>query len=69
MLAVVPEIVTLPLPAVVNVLAPPLIVLVVLLTSSSKIMGQHVNPPLLQYLGWATAAVMTVAAIGMFATM
>jgi len=58
------------LSAVLNgVLAPPLIVLVVLLTSSSKIMGQRVNPPLLQYLGWATAVVMTAAAIGMFATM
>ena len=56
--------------AVLNgVLAPPLIVLVVLLTSSKKVMGEHVNPPLLKWLGWATAAVMAVAAVAMFATM
>jgi NRAMP (natural resistance-associated macrophage protein)-like metal ion transporter len=56
--------------AVLNgVLAPPLIVLVVLLTSSRKVMGDRANPPLLKWLGWATAAVMTVAAVAMFATM
>ena len=56
--------------AVLNgVLAPPLIVLVVLLTSSKKVMGDRVNPPLLKWLGWATAAVMAVAAVAMFATM
>ena len=52
--------------AVINgLLAPPLILLVILLTSSRKIMGQRVNPPLLRYLGWATFAVMTAAAVGM----
>jgi len=56
--------------AVLNgVLAPPLIVLVVLLTSNKKIMGERVNPPLLKWLGWATAVIMAVAAIAMFATM
>ena len=56
--------------AVLNgVLAPPLIVLVVLLTSSKKVMGEHVNSPLLKWLGWATAAVMAVAAVAMFVTM
>jgi Mn2+/Fe2+ NRAMP family transporter len=56
--------------AVLNgVLAPPLIVLVVLLTSSKKVMGDRMNPPLLKWLGWATAAVMAVAAVAMFATM
>jgi NRAMP (natural resistance-associated macrophage protein)-like metal ion transporter len=58
------------LAAVLNgVLAPPLIVLVVLLTSNKKVMGKRVNPPLLKWLGWATAAIMAAAAIGMFATM
>jgi Mn2+/Fe2+ NRAMP family transporter len=53
--------------AVINgLLAPPLILLVVLLTSSHKVMGKRVNPPLLRYLGWATFAVMTAAAVGMF---
>jgi NRAMP (natural resistance-associated macrophage protein)-like metal ion transporter len=58
------------LAAVLNgVLAPPLIVLVVLLTSSKKVMGHRVNPPVLKWLGWATAVIMAAAAIGMFATM
>ena len=56
--------------AVLNgVLAPPLIVLVVLLTSNSKIMGIRVSSRPLRYLGWATAAIMTAAVVGMFATM
>jgi NRAMP (natural resistance-associated macrophage protein)-like metal ion transporter len=55
--------------AVINgLLAPPLILLVVLLTSSHKVMGKRVNPPLLKYLGWATFALMTAAAIGMVIT-
>jgi len=55
--------------AVLNgVLAPPLIVLVVLLTSSQKIMGERANPPILKWLGWITAAVMAAAAVAMFAT-
>ncbi len=56
--------------AVLNgVLAPPLIVLVVLLTSNPDIMGTRVSSRLLRALGWATAAMMTVAGIGMFVTM
>lgn len=52
--------------AVVNgVLAPPLIVLVVLLTSDTKVMGTRVNPPLLKFLGWLTAALMTAATAAM----
>jgi len=56
--------------AVLNgVLAPPLIILVVLLTSSTKVMGDRVNPAILKWLGWATAAVMGAAAVAMFVTM
>ncbi len=56
--------------AVLNgVLAPPLIVLVLLLTSKSEIMGIRVSSLPLRYLGWATAAIMTVASIAMFVTM
>lgn len=52
--------------AVVNgVLAPPLIFLVVILTSDPKVMGTRVNPPLLRFLGWLTAIVMTIAAVAM----
>jgi Mn2+/Fe2+ NRAMP family transporter len=55
--------------AVINgVLAPPLIVVVVLLTSDPKVMGERVNPPLLKGLGWFTAVVMTGATIAMFLT-
>jgi len=53
--------------AVVNgVLAPPLIVLVVLLTSDPGVMGDHVNSNLLRTLGWFCVGVMTAAAIAMF---
>jgi len=52
--------------AVLNgVLAPPLIVLVTLLSSSRKVMGSRVSSPLLRALGWFTALVMTVAAVAM----
>ena len=55
--------------AVVNgVLAPPLIVLLLLLTGNKEVMGEHTNSWLLSGLGWICAAVMTVAAILMFAT-
>ena len=52
--------------AVVNgVLAPPLIVLVTMLTSDKKVMGERVNSPVLKWLGWLTALVMTAATIAM----
>jgi NRAMP (natural resistance-associated macrophage protein)-like metal ion transporter len=55
--------------AVINgLLAPPLILLVILLTSSEKVMGKQVNSPPLKYLGWATFGVMTAAAVGMLVT-
>jgi NRAMP (natural resistance-associated macrophage protein)-like metal ion transporter len=56
--------------AVLNgVLAPPLVVIVVLLTSDPRVMGKRVSGPLLRVLGWVTAGVMTFAAIAMFATL
>jgi NRAMP (natural resistance-associated macrophage protein)-like metal ion transporter len=56
--------------AVLNgLLAPPLIVLVVLITGSRKVMGERINPPILKWLGWATALIMSAAAVAMFATM
>ncbi len=55
--------------AVLNgVLAPPLIVLVVLLTSDRKVMGARASSGWLRWLGWATAAIMTAATVGMWAT-
>jgi Mn2+/Fe2+ NRAMP family transporter len=53
--------------AVINgVLAPPLILLVILLTSDPGVLGERTNPPALCFLGWATLAVMVMAAAGMF---
>jgi Mn2+/Fe2+ NRAMP family transporter len=55
--------------AVINgLLAPPLILLVILLTSNRKVMGKDVNSPVLRTLGWATFVVMTAAAAGMLIT-
>ncbi len=54
--------------AVLNgLLAPPLVVLVVLLTCDKRIMGEHVSSPWLRGLGWLCAAVMTAAGIAMVA--
>ncbi len=53
--------------AVLNgILAAPLIVLVVLLTSDRTVMGEWVNPGWMQVLGWFAASVMTFAAIALF---
>ena len=55
--------------AVLNgVLAPPLIVIVLLLTSNRAVMGSTANPRWLAALGWVTVAVMTAASCAMFAT-
>jgi NRAMP (natural resistance-associated macrophage protein)-like metal ion transporter len=55
--------------AVVNgLLAPPLILLVILLTSDPKVMGARVNPPALRFFGWITFVVMVAAAVGMLVT-
>lgn len=53
--------------AVVNgMLAPPLILLIVLLTSNPEIMGERVNSRDEKILGWFTFGIMTAAAAGMF---
>jgi Mn2+/Fe2+ NRAMP family transporter len=55
--------------AVINgVLAPPLIVVLMVVSNNQKIMGERTNGPLTNLLGWSTAALMTAAAIGMFVT-
>lgn len=55
--------------AVINgVLAPPLLVIIMLISSNKTIMGNRTNGPLTNVLGWATAAIMTLAAVGMFVT-
>jgi len=53
--------------AVVNgALSSPLIVLVTLLTSDKRVMGECANSRLLRALGWITAVVMFVATVAMF---
>ena len=55
--------------AVLNgLLAPPLVVLVVLLTSDRKVMGKRTNTTLMKVLGWTCAAAMSVAAVAMLVT-
>jgi NRAMP (natural resistance-associated macrophage protein)-like metal ion transporter len=52
--------------AVLNgVLAPPLVVLIVLLTSDAKVMGDRINSRTANLLGWICAAAMSIAAIAM----
>jgi NRAMP (natural resistance-associated macrophage protein)-like metal ion transporter len=53
--------------AVINgVLAPPLVLIVVLLTGDRTVMGEAVNSRLVGFLGWVTFLVMLAAALGLF---
>ena len=55
--------------AVLNgILAPPLVVLVVLLTSDKRVMGSRANTRGAKALGWTCAAVMTAAALALLVT-
>jgi NRAMP (natural resistance-associated macrophage protein)-like metal ion transporter len=48
-----------------GVLAPPLIIIILLVCNNHKIMGRYRNGPLANVLGWFTAALMTAAAVAM----
>jgi NRAMP (natural resistance-associated macrophage protein)-like metal ion transporter len=48
-----------------GLLAPPLVIMVVLLTSDRKVMGNQLNSPRMKVLGWACAIVMSAAAIAL----
>ena len=52
-----------------GLLAPPLVVMVVLLTSDRKVMGSRVNSRALQVLGWICAIIMTTAAVGLLVSL
>jgi NRAMP (natural resistance-associated macrophage protein)-like metal ion transporter len=55
--------------AVINgVLAPPLLVMIMLVSNNKEVMGKRVNGKLTNFLGWTTAALMSAAALGMFVT-
>jgi Mn2+/Fe2+ NRAMP family transporter len=50
-----------------GIAAAPFLVLVMLISNDKKIMGDYSNGKLARVLGWATAALMTAAAIILFA--
>jgi Mn2+/Fe2+ NRAMP family transporter len=52
-----------------GLLAPPLVVMVVLLTSDRKVMGDRVNSRGMQVLGWTCALIMSAAAIGLLVSL
>lgn len=55
--------------AVINgVLAPPLLIIIMLVSNNQDIMGARTNGRLTNILGWATVAIMSLAALGMFLT-
>jgi NRAMP (natural resistance-associated macrophage protein)-like metal ion transporter len=55
--------------AVINgMLAPPLLVLIMIVSNNKKIMGNRVNARFTNFGGWIAAIIMFAAAIGMFAT-
>ena len=55
--------------AVINgVLAPPLLVMIMLVSNNRKVMGDRVNGRLTNFIGWTAVAVMSAAALGMFLT-
>lgn len=56
--------------AVLNgILAPPLVILVVLLTSDRRVMGDRVNTFGMRVLGWSCAGIMSAAAIALIVSM
>jgi NRAMP (natural resistance-associated macrophage protein)-like metal ion transporter len=48
-----------------GLLAPPILILVMLVSNDRKVMGERTNGKLLNLVGWATALVMAVAAIAL----
>jgi NRAMP (natural resistance-associated macrophage protein)-like metal ion transporter len=55
--------------AVINgLIAPPLLVIIMLVSNNKKIMGKHVNGLFVNIVGWMAAAIMFAAAIGMILT-
>jgi Mn2+/Fe2+ NRAMP family transporter len=57
------------LSAVINgILAPPLLVLLMLLANRRSVVKQHANGPLLNAVGWITTIVMAAAAVGALLT-
>jgi NRAMP (natural resistance-associated macrophage protein)-like metal ion transporter len=49
-----------------GILAPPLLVVILLIANNRAVLGERVNGRALNVLGWATAALMFAAAVGLF---
>jgi Mn2+/Fe2+ NRAMP family transporter len=49
-----------------GLISPPLLFLVVQISSNRSIMGPYANPPLIKLAGWALFAFMTIALIALF---
>jgi len=55
--------------AVINgILAPPLLVIIMLVSNNREVMGARVNGLLTNFIGWAAVAVMAAASLGIFLT-
>ena len=55
--------------AVLNgLLAPPLLIVIMLIANNKKVMGERVNGRTSNVLGWLTAVIMTVAAVALIIT-
>jgi Mn2+/Fe2+ NRAMP family transporter len=55
--------------AVINgVVAPPLLVVVMLVSNNKRVMGKRTNGLITNIIGWIAAAIMFAAAVGMFLT-
>lgn len=52
-----------------GLLAPPLVIIVVLLTSDRKVMGNRTNTRSMQVLGWTCAIIMSAAALGLLVSL
>jgi NRAMP (natural resistance-associated macrophage protein)-like metal ion transporter len=52
-----------------GLLAPPLVIIVVLLTSDRKVMGNRTNSRGMQLLGWTCAIIMSAAAMGLLVSL
>ncbi len=44
-------------------LAPPLLIVVMLIANNRQVMGKRVNGPILNVLGWATTAIMFAGSV------
>lgn len=56
--------------AVINgLMAPPLLVLIMLVSNNPKVMGERVNGPVLNTLGWGATVAMSLAAVGLLFTL